>query len=84
MSKKKEATPIVSQNEALQLISAQLRRTDLNPSQFAKLLNLQAKLSGWKPKKPREPKESSFDQMVMEAERKRKTVLINPISQENL
>lgn len=71
MSKTKP-TPIVTKQEALELIAAQLRKPDLNPSQFAKLLNLQAKLSGWKPTQQPKPEESSLDQLVADIERKRR------------
>jgi hypothetical protein len=69
----KKPTPLVTRNEALELIAAQLRKPDLNPSQFAKLLKLQSQLSGWKPTQAPEPsKEASLDQMVQEMEKKRR------------
>ncbi len=57
----------------MQLIAAQLRKPDLSPPQFTKLVNLQAKLSGWKTTQQPESKEQTLDQLVREAERKRRT-----------
>jgi hypothetical protein len=72
MSTKKQ-TKLVSKQEALELISAQLRKPDLNPSQFAKLLKLQSQLSGWKPTQQPDPDgEPSIDQLVAAVEKKRR------------
>jgi hypothetical protein len=82
MRKKKQPTTLVTKEEALELLSKQMRKANLASNVFARLANTYAKLAGWKPTSQDEPKEASLDQQVLAAEKKRKQQAITP-SQEN-
>ncbi len=71
MSKSKST--IVSKSEALELISAQLRRSDIENAPMVKLLALYSKLNGWDAEKPEHPEEVDMDKLVAAVEKKRKS-----------
>lgn len=62
----------VSRKEALDILSARLRKCDEDET-LVKLLGLYSKLSGWdKPKDPEPTEDVSLDQLVAAMEKKRK------------
>jgi hypothetical protein len=78
MSKKK-STPLITKDEALQMLSEQLRKGDLPANVANKTLLLYARLAGWglRPRQadanPEPTNAETLQKQVIEAERKRKT-----------
>jgi hypothetical protein len=74
MPRKKLPPPPVSRAEALQILSAQMRKPEIAPNVLIKLTNLCAKIAGWKSSAPLpEDEGTDLDKLVQAMERKRRT-----------
>ena len=71
MSKKTE-NPIFSKDDALVLLSDLLRNPKLEADLFVKVMSLYSKIAGWDKEKDPEPSEPTLDELVKEAEKKRR------------
>lgn len=65
--------PLVSQKEAMELLSKHLRKAD-DPSVLVKLLSTYAKIAGWDKKTDKDDEPPSLDKLVAAVEKKRKYV----------
>jgi hypothetical protein len=64
----------VSKEEALELISNQLRRPEIEDAAMVKLMALYSKLQGWEKAEPAQPEEAvDMAQLVAAVEHKRKS-----------
>lgn len=70
---KKEKKDIVSKKEALELLSAHLRRNSIESDMLVKLIGMYSKLAGWEEDKEKPEEGLSLDKLVTALEKKRKT-----------
>ena len=75
MSKRKEEPQLLTRQEALELLSAQLRRSDIKSDELLKVITLYSKICGWfdepAPSKP----EPTLEELIIEAEKKRRKIV---------
>jgi hypothetical protein len=72
--KKKTPSQIVSKEEALELISDQLRRPEIEDASMVKLMTLYSKLSGWENVEPSQPEETvDMKKLIAAVEKRRKS-----------
>lgn len=75
MKKANTIEKVLSKQEALELLSAQLRRSDIESEPFLKIMQLYSKIAGWDKEPTPKPKpEPSLDELVTAIERERKLV----------
>ena len=66
----------VTKQEALELLSAQLRKPNLDSDLMVKVMGTYAKLQGWG-KEPDEPQaEPDLDELILQLEKKRKAACL--------
>lgn len=64
---------IISKDEALMLLSAHIRKPDLDGGTLLKLIALYSKLQGWDAETKKPADEPNMDQLVAAIEKKRKS-----------
>lgn len=72
MSKTAQQQTPITREEALQLLSAQLRKPGLDDAQFVRVMSLYAKIANWKKQEAEAQPEPTLDELVRQVEQKRK------------
>ena len=63
---------ILTKDEALQLLSKQLRNPNIEPLLFVKVLTLYSTIAGWNKEKEPTPSEPNLDELVTRIEKERR------------
>ena len=75
MSKEKRKEELLTKEEALHLLSAQMRRSNIKSDELLKVVTLYSKICGWfdepAPSKP----EPTLEELIIEAEKKRRKIV---------